>query len=202
MTDETVTAPAAPAADGEPTFPIVYVLKHPFQLGSEQVARLSFKRPKGEHMRRVPADVGPMNALMKWAGILAGVTDVCLDLTDGEDLNAIFGIVSPLMASPDMAEMAVQMSDLTFPIVVPLKYPVMSNKGEEHTALTFHRPKGRDIRAIKDTPNLGTMLSYAAKLTNTDDSVIDLLDYVDLKEVVKTIVPLFPRPGDGTRPSG
>lgn len=83
-------------------------------------------------------------------------------------------------------------------VVYKLKYPVALGE-ETITEVALRRPKGKDLRAMRDGESVGESLELIGRLCGQPKNVIDELDAIDIQgisEIVDGFAVSSPPTGD------
>lgn len=84
----------------EPLRPKTVKLRTPIVLGKETVTELTFRPPTGKDFRKLRMEKGlELDAVLVFAGRLAGQPDIVIDKLEGEDLAEVIGIANVFMAA-------------------------------------------------------------------------------------------------------
>jgi len=71
-------------------------LKHPFNVGSEQITEIKFRRPKGKDLRLLPPEPATSD-ILDLAARIGGVPPSTIDEMDAEDVMEIVGVVQDFL---------------------------------------------------------------------------------------------------------
>ena len=78
---------------------MIYTLKEPVQLGTETISEITFEKPKGKHMRKMPVEYSSVNDLIPVMCALCNQPSAFFDEVSLEDFQEIMVFLQDFFSS-------------------------------------------------------------------------------------------------------